>query len=254
MKSPRIRPVHPLALAVLTLFVSAAAAQEYVPRERGGRPNRVRPPVSAGAVQEVSGPSSSLFGDRSRRGMMTLADCSYTHSPPRDAKTMFKLNDMITVLVDEKAVMSSEGEVDRKKKASVEAVLKDWVLLKGLTLFPDPQSAGDPKISAKLDNKMKSQGSVETRDLLKFHITCSVVDIYPNGNLVLEGHDSITNNEEVWNYSFSGIIRPMDVTPDNTITSEKVLYKRIDKRESGHVRDGYRRGWFLKWLDKYQPW
>jgi hypothetical protein len=28
---------------------------------------------------------------------------------------------------------------------------------------------------------------------------------------------------------------------------------RIDKRESGHVRDGYRRGWMLRWLDKWQP-
>ena len=41
--------------------------------------------------------------------------------------------------------------------------------------------------------------------------------------------------------------------PNNTVLSENVADMRIVKRETGHVRDGYRRGWALEWLDKWQP-
>ena len=41
--------------------------------------------------------------------------------------------------------------------------------------------------------------------------------------------------------------------PNNTVISEKVAELSIDKREEGMARDGYRRGWLLQWLDKYQP-
>lgn len=41
--------------------------------------------------------------------------------------------------------------------------------------------------------------------------------------------------------------------PNNTVLSENVADLRVAKQERGHVRDGYRRGWFLEWLDKWQP-
>ena len=51
----------------------------------------------------------------------------------------------------------------------------------------------------------------------------------------------------------SGEIRPGDVLPTNTVLSENVAELSIHKREAGHVRDGYRRGWFTRWLDMLQP-
>jgi flagellar L-ring protein precursor FlgH len=88
---------------------------------------------------------------------------------------------------------------------------------------------------------------------MKFRISCRVVDIRPNGNLVIEGRRTVHNNSEVWEQSLTGEVRPKDVLPNNTVLSENVAELRIDKREAGHVRDGYRRGWLLKWLDKWQP-
>ena len=92
-----------------------------------------------------------------------------------------------------------------------------------------------------------------TTDAVKFHIACEVVDIRPNGNLVLEGHRSIKTNEEVWEFSLSGECRANNVLPNNTIISDSVAALRIDKEQGGQVRDSYRQGWALKWLDKWQP-
>lgn len=201
---------------------------------------------------EARAQSSSLFGNPARRRPLKLASHSWIYQAPNEPEPI-KVNDILTIIVDEKSQVISEGEIDRKKKAKLEAILKDWVLLKNWTMYPDPQSAGDPKISGQWDNKIKSEATLETRDAMKFRIACRVVDIRPNGNMVIEGRRTIRNNYEVWEQSITGVIRPQDVMPNNTVLSENVADMRVYKREAGHVRDGYRRGWLLEWLDTYQP-
>ena len=198
--------------------------------------------------------SGSLYGSPDRRRPLTLAGVDLTYIPAPEPKQL-KLNDLVTVLVDEKSQVISEGEMDRKKKASFKAALKDWIVLDyaNLAVRPDPQTPGDPKIDGQWDNKYKAQADFESRDAIKFNIAARIVDIRPNGNLVVEGRRSIRNNEEAWEISLTGVIRPKDVLPNNTVQSENVAEMRIHKRESGHVRDGYRRGWLLEWLDRYQP-
>jgi flagellar L-ring protein precursor FlgH len=197
--------------------------------------------------------SASLYGNPAqRRQPLTLANTSWTYQavePPHE----IKLNDLVTVIVNYEAQVFSEGSMDRRKKADFKAVLKDWVILKNWAVFPDPQSKGDPTLSGSFDNKLRSQAELESRDGMRFKISCSVVDIRPNGLLVLEGRRSIRNNDEMWELSLIGSVRPEDVLPNNTVLSEKVASLRIHKREAGHVRDGYRRGWMLRWLDTYQP-
>ena len=198
----------------------------------------------------AEGPSSSLFGNPDRRQPLTLAEYSWTYPKELDE---IRLNDLVTVIVDEKSAVISEGEMDRKKKAYGDLILKDWILLKGLAAIPDPQTLGDPHIRGEVDNKLRSEAGLQTRDSMKFRISCRVVDIRPNGNLVIEGRRTVRNNSEIWEQSLTGEVRPKDVLPNNTVLSENVAELRIDKREAGHVRDGYRRGWLLKWLDKWQP-
>ena len=183
---------------------------------------------------------------------LTLSEASWTYRPPTPPRTV-KLHDIIVVLVDEKTQVISEGELDRRKTANAAWTLKDWVLLKGLNLIPDPQSRGDPKISGEVQQSLRAEGEFSSRGAMKFRIACEVVDIRPNGTLVLEGRRWLRNNDEIWEISLLGVVRPEDVLPNNTVLSENVANLRVFKREIGHVRDGYRRGWFTRLLDEYQP-
>ncbi len=76
------------------------------------------------------------------------------------------------------------------------------------------------------------------RDGLKLRIPARVVDIRPNGHLVLEAHQTIRNNEEIWERSISGIVRPEDILPNNTVLSEDVAELQIFKTRA---RPGARR-------------
>jgi flagellar L-ring protein FlgH len=198
------------------------------------------------------GQSSSLFGSAENRRPMTLDQYSWTYVKPVEPQPV-RLHSLVTVLVNEMSVVISEGQMDRKKKAHGALRLSDWILFKGFSIIPDPQSQGEPNIRGEVDNKMRSQANLETRDKMTFKMACEVADIRPNGVMVLEGHRTIANNDEFWEYTLTGEIETRDILPDNTVRSENIAKLDIKKRERGHVRDGYRRGWMLQWLDKVQP-
>ena len=196
--------------------------------------------------------SGSLYIKAARNRPLKAKDASFIYQELEPHKE-YRLHDIVIVMVDETTRALSEGEMKGKKKADGSMTLSDWIGIHGWSIRPDPQTTGDPKISGKVENKYRSKGELETRESLKLTIACTVVDIRPNGLLILEGHRSIYVNNERWEVSLGGMVRAEDILPNNTVLSEDVANIRLDKRETGHLRDRYRRGWMQKWLDKYQP-
>jgi flagellar L-ring protein FlgH len=196
--------------------------------------------------------NSSLFDGSIGQKNPTVGQYSWTFQKPLETQPI-QLHDLVTVIINQQSVVISEGKMDRKKKGYGDLLLPNWILFKGLSIVPDPLSQGVPHIRGEVDNKLRSEAQLETRDSMKFRMACSVSDIRPNGNLILEGRSTISNNEEVWEYSLTGEVRPRDIMPNNTVISENIADIRLVKREVGHVRDGYRRGWLLNWLDLVQP-
>ena len=80
-----------------------------------------------------------------------------------------------------------------------------------------------------------------------------VVDVRPNGNLVLEAHKHVQQNNEIFDASLSGVVRRQDVLPNNTVLSEDVAELSIFKKEQGHIRDSWRRGWLWLFMDRHKP-
>jgi flagellar L-ring protein precursor FlgH len=151
-----------------------------------------------------------------------------------DPPAQVRLHDQITVVVDEKSAVTSSGQLDRRKTGKFDAELKDWIhFAPGWSLKPSPMSNGQPK------------------DALAFKIAAEVVDVRPNGNLVIEAHHKIQVNEDVWVASLRGVIRREDVLPNNTVLSQNIAELEIEKKEAGNVRDGYRRGWLTRLYDRF---
>jgi len=200
--------------------------------------------------------SSLLRTDAAATGKppLTLQDGSWYYRrlpPPKKVE----LHDLVTIRVDETAQAIAEGEMETRNSSLYNAILSNWVFLEGLTAVrPNDMDDGSPQITGQLNELYRKEAELETGESLKFRITAKVVDIRPNGNLVLEAHKMVRNNHEVWEYSLTGICRAEDVDPNtNTVLSEKVADLSIFKRERGHVRDGYRRGWFLRWFHTFNP-
>jgi flagellar L-ring protein precursor FlgH len=183
----------------------------------------------------------------------TLPNSSWTYvdvPPPKK----IDLHDIIEVRVDELARMQSDGEINRRKTSTYNARLADWIFLRGLeAIKPDPQRDGDQRIQGQLQQQLRATSELEAREALALRIACEVVDIRPNGNLVLEGHKRLGVNEETWEVSLTGQCRREDIGPDNVVLSKNILDLRLDKRDRGQVRDGYKRGWFQRLFDEWDP-
>ncbi len=118
---------------------------------------------------------------------------------------------------------------------------------------PSPQSDGDPRARGQLRSDYLTLGELQTSESLTFNIAAEVVDIRPNGNLVLEGRATARVNEEVWTVMLSGLCRPESIGPNNVVLSRDIINLNIRKVETGSVAAGYQRGWFQKIFDLFQP-
>ena len=190
-----------------------------------------------------------------QEGQLTLQNSSFMYRklPPEAEFRELQINDIITVLVDYRSSMISEGDAEARRNLSVNAVLSDWLAFDGKSIFPAPQNRGDPKISGSLQSQYRTESEMELRDALTFRIAAAVVDIRPNGNLVIEARREIRINEEVWLQSLTGVVRRQSIGPDRTVRSDEIHEMRIEKREKGFVNDAYTRGWFVRWYGKWKP-
>ncbi|MEQ8837521.1 MAG: flagellar basal body L-ring protein FlgH [Lacipirellulaceae bacterium] len=177
----------------------------------------------------------------------------YKELPPAARPRELQKNDIITVIVDYRTRMLSEGDAENRKTASLLAVLTDWIRFDGKSIQRAPQANGDPSIGGTLNSQYRAESDVELRDTLTFRIGAKIVDIRPNGNLVIEAHWNIRNNEEHWRISLSGVVRRESIQPDRTVTSDSIAELDVVKKEMGQVRDGYSRGWAQKWYDRFKP-
>lgn len=200
----------------------------------------------------ASGQVSSLFQrDIPNLGReLTLENTSFFFQKAEPVRVL-KLNDIIRVRVVEAATLSSEGNINRRKQYQLQAQLIDWIKFDDGNLVTNPNSTGDPTINGVYQGQGQARSNLNTKEGLQFTIAATVVDIRPNGHLVVEAHSTVRNNDEIWDQSLSGIVPPDRVDPKGEVRSEDIAELAIYKQERGQVRDGYRRGWMYWLLDKY---
>jgi len=242
-----------LPLAVVLSTAVTAAAQPPMPLPLPASPQR---------AEVVEGPNSSLYSARRAMQIASLAQrqqagppqgSSWYETPLPPPKEVRK-GDLIKIRVDLGSRLTSDGEMQRRKNSQWDALLNDWVLLNGLrNVKPDPQADGDQRIRGTHSQLYRATGELETSESIKFNITATVNDVLPNGNIVLEAHWKINNNNEQWIRSLSGIVSRENIGPGNLVLGEDIADLHIGKQEIGHVRDAYKRGWVTRLLDTFSP-
>ena len=200
---------------------------------------------------EARAQSSSLYGSPERRRALTLEDSSWFYIKPEEPPEI-QLNDLVTIIVDEKSQYINQAQLRRQQRTQMDAQLEKWLKLKGFGLGLAPMTAGAPEIEGLYNLQNQIQANLRQSDGLQFRVSATVADIRPNGNLVIEAHKKVKWNNEIYETSLSGIIRRQDVLPNNTVLSEDVAELMLDARQFGHIRDSWRRGWLWLFLDRHK--
>lgn len=223
-------------------------------------PNSAQPGRGGSAVMppEFVPPMASRQDNTSPRNMpdidpaVGLRGVSWTYQPAPPLR-QFRIQDFVSIRVDEISRSMAEGDAQKRRNSLFLAVLSDWVQLTRNGIVPDPQEEGSPTIASQSQSNFLSQASVESRESVTFNIAARIVDIRPNGNLVLEARKKYRHNDNLWETTLSGICRAEDIGPDNVILSNDLVDLEIQKEDRGYIRDGYRRGWFQRLYDHVKP-
>ena len=98
------------------------------------------------------------------------------------------------------------------------------------------------------------KGTLENKQVLTSEMAVQVIDVLPNGNLVIEGIRQVAFSKERQFMSLRGIIRPADVSADNKVSSAAIADARIDVVSEGSVTEAQKKGWLLRLDEKISPY
>ena len=162
-----------------------------------------------------------------------------------------RVQDLITITVDDKNEVFVDQRFNRSRIGQIKAELKEFIRLKDGRL--ENAAANSPTVDANLQSRLNSQGQIQASEGLKSIVTAKVVDIYPNGNLVLEAKKHVQVNRDNWEYRLTGIIRPEKISRDFTALSEDLADLKITKRQNGKVHHSTKRPWGVVLYDWLSP-
>lgn len=159
-----------------------------------------------------------------------------------------RVGDVITVILDESTNASKSASTSTAKDSSVDLAVPT-VIGRPMTIEGNPLSA-----SADTSRSFDGEGDSSQSNSLSGLISVTVAEVYPNGNLLVRGEKLLTLNQGSEHIRLSGIIRAVDVTPDNTVRSEQIANARIVYGGQGVLADANDKGWLQKVLDsKWWP-
>ncbi len=165
-------------------------------------------PATAGAVSLWSEESRNIFSDRRAS----------------------QVGDIVTIIISETASTSTSKNSSNSKSGSQN-------LDAGFGIFDFLTAA-----SASQSDKFSAQGNATNTNTAKGTITVTVVDVAPNGNLIVEGSQSIWNNKNEHKITLQGIIRPEDITYRNTVPSNRVAEATVKFDGKGPLNSKQRQG------------
>jgi flagellar L-ring protein precursor FlgH len=157
------------------------------------------------------------------------------------------VGDIVTIVLNESTAA--------KKSATTTTAKTTNETLPGMTLLGSPVTIhGTPVLSNNISDASKFNGegdSAQSNSLSGF-ITATVIRVLPNGNLLIKGEKQIWINQGSEYVRVSGVIRPIDLAPDNSIPSLKVGAARISYGGKGALADANAPGWLSRFFNS--PW
>lgn len=239
-------------LLVVLVFVPTrtAVGQTSSLRYHSRRVATTQPHMASTTSQLTQGPSGWQRRPLSP-STETLHRTSMIAVVPTPPKT-FKVHDLLTIVVREQKKYEADATADSKKDASIDAALDSFFRIHGGKWKQQAFGGGKPEIKGKFAGEIKYDGKSEREDKFTTRITAEVIDVKPNGNLIVEATARIQNDEEVQVMTLTGTCRSLDVTPDNTVLSSQLADKDIVVTHDGAVRDATERGLIPRLLDKFK--
>jgi flagellar L-ring protein FlgH len=248
-----------IILTAVMAIATAVQAQDAAPSAGAavstGVP--VQEPLTVGQMMQKNGGSLYLAGatvrsEPSRRATPPTGGLMFVTAPE---PKQLKKHDIITIIIREESELTSDGTTDLKKDSSFDAHLDQFIKLspKNWEIQGGAQGPTPPAIKWGLKRDFKGEARLDRSDKFTTRIAAEVVDVKPNGTIVVQARKSERHDDEVQELILSGICRGTDITPDNSVYSWQIYDLQIQNLTNGAVTSTTKRGFVPKVLDAINP-
>jgi flagellar L-ring protein FlgH len=173
----------------------------------------------------------------------------------------YKVGDLVTVNIVETSNASKSAATQTGRSSSIDAGIQNMLgwegKIKNVTSLgnDDARNAlnNSSMLKGSLTNSFNGTGQTSRGDSMTASITAKVIDVQPNGNLLIEGVREIRVNSETQIIILSGFIRPVDISPNNTVLSSYIGDAKIQYLGTGAISDKQRPGWLTRAADIVWP-
>ncbi len=164
-----------------------------------------------------------------------------------------RIGDILTVLIDEDSKGQGDAKTKLSKNSGMEVGLSNFLgLITAIgKRYPDMDPSAMIQLMSKAD--FQGEGTTSRTGKLEGRIAVRVRDVLPNGDLFVEGHKVILLNEEELHFYVSGVIRQLDVSPENSVRSSLIADAQVEFSGRGVVTDQQAPGWLQRILNAYSP-
>ncbi len=163
------------------------------------------------------------------------------------------IGDLVLVKISDKATATKKATTKTSRGSSIDAGISNVMGYEKSLEDKNKNLSMENLYKASMSNKFDGSGETTREGELKATITCMVIRVLPNGNLVIQGDKDVQVNNETQFIRLYGIIRPQDIEQDNSISSDKIADARIVYSGRGIVSDKQIGGWGTRILDWIWP-
>lgn len=167
-------------------------------------------------------------------------------------KRAASMGDILTILVQENNSSSKDNNTSTSKKTGIDAAISSFLFSPGASKLLTKKGQM-PAMSMNSEQKFDGGGKISNTEKITARIAVRVVDVLPNGNLVIEGTRQTAFSGETQDAILRGVVRQEDVAANNTIFSYNIADATIKYVSKGTVTDNQRKGWFTKVWEKLTP-
>jgi flagellar L-ring protein precursor FlgH len=162
------------------------------------------------------------------------------------------VGDILTIIVQESNTASKDNSTQTSKQSGIDAAIQAFLY--------SPEASGlltkkgqMPQIKLDAKQNFSGGGKINNNEKVTARIAVRVMDLLPNGNLVIEGTRQISFAGESQDAVLRGVVRKEDIAANNTIFSYNIADASIKYVSKGTVSDNQRKGWFTKIWEKVTP-
>jgi len=205
-------------------------------------------PAANGAIRADAGAAVGASASRN----VTLAKSSLTALTPAEPR-IIKVNDLIGVIIRYRLRHQSTSKLKQDDKWDANAKLSAWFRIHDKKLNQQDFERGTPEVKLNSKNQLDNKGEANRSDVFETRLMAKVIDIKPNGNLIIVAWSRMEIDDEMQYLRMSGECNREHIAPDGTIPSDKIFGLEVQTMNEGAVKDAVKRGWFKEMVDTVKP-